>query len=136
MSNPVLTALALAEALFPRQVIAFWESVAFEDRGEATLRGWTVSIARLEGLVFVALLRRERPLSRQLAPLFGLLGLPMVLWPRRVLAFSLGVAYDRAEEIELQPWVEPLTRLLGVTYLVVAIKGLVRARATRETATE
>lgn len=124
MWKRVLVAFGLVELAFPRRVVEFGEALAFSNPGESELRPWTIPAARVEGIAFLALVLRGKPSYSRLEPLLGLLGVPALLAPRRYLDAAMRIAYEDAERIEPKPWVVPFTRLLGLVYVLVALRGV------------
>ncbi|MCU4754150.1 hypothetical protein OB919_19565 [Halobacteria archaeon AArc-curdl1] len=123
MFRPVVIAFAILEALFPDRFIDWGERRAFENPETAELRSWTIPLARLEGLVCVwfAIGNRWRmPIVTRTLSVCGLVALTA---PRVVLDLALASAYENPDAIEVKPWVLPLTRVLGVVYIVWAVVG-------------
>ncbi|MFP8953411.1 hypothetical protein ACLI4Z_10610 [Natrialbaceae archaeon A-arb3/5] len=126
MKRALATAVGLLEVLAPTVILGPAERLAFENPDVGRLRRWTLPMARLEGLLFIWLVNRDRPVSSQLrAPLVAF-GIVMALIPRTVVESGLEICYENADELELQSWVIPVTRLLGACYLVA---GLAAERA-------
>ncbi|OLZ42363.1 hypothetical protein A6E15_15925 [Natrinema saccharevitans] len=105
----------------PEPVIAACERVGLRNPDEPRPRPLALVGARLEGLAFVWLLVRGRQGSTLLSGLFGLAGLTLVLVPRPIIDLSQHLVYVNTDDLELQPWVEPAARLLGVLYLTVTL---------------
>lgn len=121
-------AFALVELLVPRRIVDAAERLAFRNPGETSLRRWTLPLARLEGLAWIALVGREGRPSRPVRAALGAVGLPMLLAPDRTLAAALRLSYSDADRIEVRSWVRPAVRLVGVAYLLVAA-GLLGRRS-------
>lgn len=134
MASRLLALVGLVETLFPNCIVAVAERVAFRDRGEAELRSWVRPAARVEGLLWVLLARRSR--SSPLRLLLGVLGVPLVLAPRRAAAVGLKLAYERSETIELAPWVAPATRIIGLVYVLAGVRSLSEESPSSETVDE
>jgi hypothetical protein len=124
MLRGVLSILGLVMVGAPRRVVEIAETVAFENPGEATLRGWTIPIARLEGIGYLLLVRRAGFLSGAVGVVFGLVGSVAAVAPRRYLDFGLSLAYENPEDISVKSWVVPMTRALGLTALVMTVVSL------------
>jgi len=108
--------------LVPQRVISVWEGVAFEETGNAELRSWVVTIARLEGLVFlVSAIRDEEPSTLQ--SVLGLFGSVALLAPRRYLDVGLALAYENSDDLAVKSWMIQVTRLFGLVFLVNAIRN-------------
>jgi len=127
MLRRLLTAIGFLLLTAPRGVVETVEPLAFENPDDARLRGWTLPMARLEGLVSVLLARRESD-GAGLTPVLGLLGAPMVVAPRRYLDWGLSVAYENPADIRVKSWVLPVTRAIGVVYVLAALKSLRKSR--------
>ncbi|ADD05517.1 uncharacterized protein Nmag_1946 [Natrialba magadii ATCC 43099] len=121
MLRHLLTGIGILEFAAPRRIIRAAEGIAFENPGEGRLRRWTIPMARLEALVFIWAGTRRRGPPAVARPLLAGLGLAMALVPRSALEFGLRVAYENPDDIEVKPWLGPLTRALGVVYLVAAL---------------
>jgi hypothetical protein len=124
MLRTLLSALGLALVAIPRRIVTAAESVAFENPADATLRGWTIPMARLEGIGYILLVRRTRFLSEVIGVVFGLFGAAATVRPRRYLEFGLSLAYENPDGITVKSWVLPLTRLLGVAAVVLTVVSL------------
>lgn len=121
MLRPVLVVVGLLETLVPNRIVESAERIAFENPDDGRLRAWTIPMARLEGLVFVWLAATGRlgsPVVRR--TLFGC-GILMATFPRRAVEFGLDLAYENPDELEVKPWVKPVTRGLGVISLVLVL---------------
>lgn len=125
MASRTLALVGLLEALFPRGAIALAERLAFRDRGEATLRSWTVPAARAEGLFWFLFARRGSTTTRR--TLLGVVGLPMVVAPKRTLDVALALAYEESRSIAVASWVVPVTRVLGAVYVFAALRSWLRS---------
>ncbi|MCU4925426.1 hypothetical protein OB905_05410 [Halobacteria archaeon AArc-dxtr1] len=121
MKRLVLGTLALVEVVLAERIVARGERFAFDNPHAARLQGWTIPMARLEGIVALWVAWKWESAWPGIRPLFGAVGLPMLLAPTAVLDAALGIAYENPDEIEVKPWVGPLTRLLGLCYVLVAI---------------
>ncbi|MCU4742304.1 hypothetical protein [Natronoglomus mannanivorans] len=117
----LLVAFGLLEMLVPERIVQWGERLAFENPGEGTLRPWTLPMARLEGLAFVWLVLRGRSVPTPFRGALAAIGLPAALFPKPFVTGALGMAYENPADLELQSWVVPFTRVLGVVYLVVAL---------------
>ncbi len=127
MRHPILWAIAVLEFLFPRTFVELAEPLAFAEKGDARLRGWTVLAARVEGLIAFVVLSKPSRFRSKIGPLSGVLGAIMLLAPRRTLEVSLEISYENADAIELRSWVRPLTRVLGLGYVAFALRELKRS---------
>ncbi|WP_436346271.1 hypothetical protein [Natronorubrum sp. FCH18a] len=127
MRRLLALALGLVMVIVPNRIVEPAERLAFENPETGRLRRWTLSIARLEGLVFVWLLGRHPEHASILKRPLSVLSLVMALVPRQSLAFGLDLAYENPDELEVKSWILPATRVLGACYLVA---GLAAVRAT------
>lgn len=122
MLRRILTVFGVLELLFPRRIIAFGERLAFSNPGEHELQPWIVPAARAEALVYLALFRRDVPFHPVARVVVGILGIPALARPRAFVGVALALAYQDPERIELKPWVAPVTRILGLLYLLVGLR--------------
>ncbi|MFP8958271.1 hypothetical protein ACLI4Y_16250 [Natrialbaceae archaeon A-CW3] len=126
MLRTLLAIIALLMVSTPRRIVKTAEAVAFENPEGAILRGWTIPIARLEGIGYLLLVRRTGFLSGVVGVVFGLFGSAAAVVPRRYLDFGLSLAYENPDDITVKSWVIPMTRILGIsafTLTVVSIRG-------------
>lgn len=121
MASRTLALLGLVEAVAPRRLVALSERIAFRDSGESELRSWVVPAARVEGLLWVLLARRDS--SPALRSLLVLIGLPALLAPRRFLDACLRLTYEHSESIEVASWVVPTTRAVGLVYVLAGTRS-------------
>lgn len=122
MVRPLSALYGILALLVPRRLISLWERIAFEETGDAELRSWVVTVARLEGLVFlVSAIRDEQ--SSTLQSFLGLFGLVALLAPRQYLDFGLGLSYENADDMVVKSWLVQATRLFGLVFLVNAIRN-------------
>lgn len=124
MLRMLLSVIGMAMVWIPRRIIETAESVAFENPEDASLRGWTIPMARLEGIVYLLLVRRTRFLSGIIGLVIGLFGSAAVVSPRRYLDFGLSLAYENPDDITVKPWVIPLTRVLGLVAVMLTMVSL------------
>lgn len=121
MLRALLVPIAAIELVAPDRLVEWGERRAFENPLSGRLRPWTLPIARLEALAALWLVWNWKNTWPGVKPLFGTVGLPALATPRPFLRVALTVAYENPDEIELQPWVVPFTRVLGACYLLVAV---------------
>ncbi|MDS0474546.1 hypothetical protein [Natrinema sp. 1APR25-10V2] len=121
MLRMLLSAIGLVMVAIPRRIVENAETLAFENPEDAILRGWTIPMARLEGIGFLLLIRRTGFLSGVVGVVIGLFGSMAVVAPRRYLDFGLSLAYENPDDIAVKSWVLPVTRLLGITALVLTV---------------
>lgn len=130
-SKLAVVLFGLFELAFPRKVVEFGEALAFENPGESELRSWIIPAARAEGVAFLALMLRGGRSYSEAAPVLGLIGMPALLEPRRFVAAAMRISYRDSERIRLKSWVVPFTRLLGLVYLLVALREFAERRSAR-----
>lgn len=134
MLRKLLIGFGLFEIVKPEPVIGMCERIGLRNPGETQRRPLALAGARLEGLIFVWLLVRGRKGSTLVTALLGLAGLSLVLVPQPIIELSQHLVYANTDDLELQPWVKPAARLLGVLYLTVTL--LSRSTGGEETADE
>ncbi|AGB33608.1 hypothetical protein C488_18665 [Natrinema pellirubrum DSM 15624] len=105
----------------PDRIVAAAERLAFVDPDAGRLRPWTIPIARLKGAIVVWLLGRKRGSPSGLETGLAVVGLGLALFPRTALEVGLELAYENGNELEPKRWVLPVTRLLGIGYVAVAL---------------
>lgn len=116
--------LGLILVAIPRRIVETAETVAFDNPEDAVLRGWTIPMARFEGIGYLLLVRRTGFISGVVGMVFGLVGSAAAVAPRRYLDFGLSLAYENPDDIAVKSWVIPMTRVLGFTALVLTVKML------------
>lgn len=89
-------------------------------------RSWVVPGARLEGLLFLVMLWRSDASYASFKRLLGLIGLLAFLFPRAYVDYGSRAAYTSSSTPEWRPWVYPGTRLVGLLYVLVALRELRR----------
>lgn len=124
MRRTLLSAVGLGMVSIPRVIVETAAAVAFENPEDATLRGWTIPLARLEGIGYLLLVRRTGSLPGVVGVVIGLFGSAAVVAPRRYLDFGLSLAYENPGDIAVKPWVIPVTRVLGLAALVLTVVSL------------
>lgn len=124
MIRTLLSVIGLVMVSIPRRIVKTGEIVAFENPEDARLRGWTIPMARLEGIGYLFLVRRTGFLSGVVGVVFGLFGSAAEVAPRRYLDFGLSLAYENPDNISVKSWVIPVTRVLGMTALVLTVVSL------------
>ena len=107
----------------PERFIGFWERLALENPDECTLRWWVIPLARLEGLVFVTLSKREMS-GTQFKSFLGLLGIPAPLFPKQYIDWGTKLVYEDPDQCEWKSWIIPFTRIVGAVYVLLGIRGL------------
>jgi hypothetical protein len=120
--------LAVLEFLVPRRLVAASERLAFRNPEAARLRRGVISVARMEGLVFIWVALRGGPVPSWLRAFVGTLGVPMLLLPKRAVDVAMRLGYRNADEVDVRRWVQTATRVLGLAYVLVAIGVFPRDR--------
>ena len=121
MIKGLFAAIALIELFAPERIIERGEQVALQNPEECSLQPWVSLVARLEGLLFLLALARPKPFSGPLRSAVGWNGLLMALSPAGYLDYWTDIVYEDADRCEWRPWVVPLTRALGVFYVLIAL---------------
>ena len=124
MLQTLLSAIGLVMVTIPRSIVETAESLAFENPEDATLRGWTIPIARLEGTGFLLLAHRTSFFSGGVGVVFGVVASAAAVAPRQYLNFGLSLAYENPDDIIVKSWVLPATRVLGISSLVLTVVSL------------
>jgi hypothetical protein len=124
MIRSLLFAIGILMVSIPRRVVETAESVAFENPDDAVLRGWTIPMARLEGIGYLLLGRRTGFFSGVVGVVLGLIGSAATVAPRQYLDFGLSLAYENPDDIVVKSWVIPMTRVLGLAALVLTVLSL------------
>ncbi len=124
MLRSLLTVIGLVMVAIPRRIIETAEAVTFENPEDAIPRGWTIPMARLEGIGYLLLVRRTGILSGIVGVIFGLFGSVAAVAPRQYLNFGLSLAYENPDDITVKSWVIPGTRVLGIIALVLTVMSL------------
>lgn len=121
MLRRFLIACAAIEVMFPRPVIEFCERIGLENPDEARLRPFASSIARVEGLVVIWVLRRGRENTPVISTVLASAGALALVHPRPLIRLTQEFAYENTADLELRPWVVPAARALGGLYLLVVL---------------
>lgn len=131
MLRQLLVGFGIVELLFPERLIDYSEELALENPDKCELKSWVTTLARFEGVVFLWLVVRDRASLATFRSLFGLNGLLAVLSPKGFLDYWTGIVYEDHRCCEWKPWVVPVTRLIGVFYLVLVLLGRRAARRSQ-----
>lgn len=121
MLRRLLIAFAAFEIAFPRPVIDFCERIGLENPGEAQLRPFATSIARLEGLVVLWVLQRGRSNTPLVSTALAGAGGVALVYPRPLIRLTQEFAYENTADLELRPWIVTAARALGGLYLLVVL---------------
>lgn len=119
MIRKLLVLFGLIEVVAPKPILAACQRIAFKNPETAQLHARVNRLARLEGATFVWLLLRGKDRSPLLSRLLEAAGALMVIYPSPLIGVGQSFACKNPSELELQPWVAPAARLLGLLYLAV-----------------
>ena len=122
MIRKAFTAICAGMVLAPAALIEAAEQIALENPEGCDRRSWVVPGARLEGGVFLGLLWWSEGSYSAFKKLLGLVGLIVLFFPRAYVNYGSGIAYTGASSPEWKPWVYTGTRLVGVLYVVTALR--------------
>lgn len=120
----VIGVLGAITALFPDRIIAVFEEVAISDSGDASTRLWFRSSIRVEGILITAACLFPGRLYAGMLNLTGLFGTVVVLFPDIYRKIATTMMYDRPDQVEWNNRFTPLVRLIGVVYIIMAIRAL------------
>ena len=124
MLRKVLSAICAGMVLAPATLIEAAERVALENPEACDRRSWVVPGARLEGGVFLGLLWWSEDSYSAFKKFLGLIGLLVLFFPRAYVNYGSAVAYTETSSPEWKPWVYTGTRLVGVVYVITALREL------------
>lgn len=127
MLRKLFTAVSVVELLAPNALVDAAERLTLDNPGESQLRPWVIPIARLEGLLFLAMLRRSDRAYSRFKKLLGAMGLFVSLRPATYREYGARMAYSDASALEWKPWVDGFTRLVGLLYVLVGLRELRRS---------
>ena len=120
MVRTLLALVGVLELLIPGRVVAAAERIALKNPDECELRGWTLPMARLEAIVFLLLAARGDSQGR-LRTLLALVCGPAAVFPRQYVDIGAWLAYTEPERCEWKAWVVPVTRVMGIVYVLAAL---------------
>ena len=121
MFRKILFTIGLVEVLAPERFIEIAEGIALENPDECEMKSWVVPVARAEGLLFLGLAWRGGTSYSAFKQLLGGIGLLAVLYPRLFVDSAAEVAYTDADRCTWKAWCYPLTRLVGILYVAIAL---------------
>lgn len=122
MLRTILSIIGVIEILSPEQLIDAAERLALENPEGCELEPWVVPIARVEGLSFLFLAWRSRRSYSAFKKFLGVIGLLALLYPRAYVDYAADIAY--AEDCRWRPWVYPVTRVVGLVYVIVGLNEI------------
>lgn len=132
MFRALLTAICTAEIVAPEKLVTALEELALENPELAQWRSWVMPGARVEGMVLLWMLWRSDQSYATLKRFVGLLGLLVLLFPRAYVDYGTRLAYTSDSTPEWRPWVYTGTRVVGVFYVLVGLRELLRQRDGRQ----
>lgn len=121
MLRKVLTAIGLVEVLSPEALIDAAEGIALENPDECEIKSWVVPVARGEGLLYLFLAWRSDAAYASFKKFLGVIGVLALLYPRVLVDHSARIAYYDAATCQWKPWVYPVTRLVGLIYVLIGL---------------
>lgn len=122
MLRRIFTAICTGMVLAPAALIEAAERVALENPGACERRSWAVPGARIEGGVFLGLLWWSEDSYSAFKNFLGLVGLLVLVFPRAYVNYGSEIAYTETSSPEWKPWVYTGTRLVGVLYVITALR--------------
>lgn len=125
MLRTILTVIGVVELVRPAALIDRAEALALENPADCELRPWVRPAARVEGLLFLLLMWWNQRSYETFKRFLGIIGIIAVLSPRTYVDVGADLAYTDGSACEWKPWVYPMTRLVGLLYVLVAL-GTIR----------
>ncbi|MEE6209283.1 hypothetical protein U3A55_03785 [Salarchaeum sp. III] len=122
MIRTLVGVLGTLSALFPDEIVEFFEKLAIANPSEGTVRGWVRPAVRSEGVLIAAVSLLNGRAYAWLMNLTGLFGAIVLLFPDLYRRFATAFLYERPESIE---WNEPFksaVRAIGALYVFFAAK--------------
>ncbi|WP_224450528.1 hypothetical protein [Haloprofundus salilacus] len=126
MLRIILTIVCLTELLTPKGLISAAEKLALDNSGECEYKSWVIPGARIEGLLFLFFMWRSDTTYATFKEFLGIIGLLAFLFPRAYVDYGSELAYADASNCEWKPWVYAGTRLVGLLYIGIALRELLR----------
>lgn len=130
MLRKILTPICAVEVLAPEALVDAAEQIALENADECERRSWVIPSARLEGLLFLAMMWRSDSSYSSFKKFLGIVGILALLYPRVYVDSGARLAYVDASECEWKPWVYAGTRFVGLLYVLVGLSALREGEAT------
>ncbi|MGM0605522.1 MAG: hypothetical protein ACQETB_07600 [Halobacteriota archaeon] len=121
MLKNVFRLIGLAEVLSPDGLIDRAERLALENPDECDVRSWIPHVARAEGIVFLYLTSRSDASYAAFKKFLGVIGILAMLYPKLYVDYAADIAYVDSERCQWNSWVYPVTRLVGVAYVLLAL---------------
>lgn len=130
MIRPFLGFLGIVTALVPERIIEIYEDVALENPDECTVKSWISPGIRVEGaVVTLASLTGGRAYAWMMN-LTGVFGVFLLLFPERYRTVGATLLYEQPEEVEWNDRFAEGIRLIGVIYLLWAVREFQKRRGT------
>lgn len=130
MFRRLLAAAGFVMLVVPRRVIEVSSQAALENPDECRLKSWVLPVARLEGVLYLVVGLRSDEGYDAFTKFLGVIGAVALVSPSALVRIGARIAYENPEECEWRSWVYPLTRLVGVGYVLVALSSVRRSRTT------
>ena len=124
MLRKFLLAVGIIEILAPEEFLVTAERFALENPEECARKPWVLPFARAEGLFFVWLAWRGGDSLSTFKAFLGIVGLVALFNPRVFVDHAAEIAYADADRCEWKAWCYPVTRLVGILYVLVALDEL------------
>lgn len=124
MLRTILSVIAAVEVIAPGPLIDAAERIAARNPEAGVLRPGVQTAARLEGAVLLMSMWRSEGSYAVFKQFLGLVGL-LALWrPRAYIDVGTALAYESGGAPEWKPWVYSATRVIGLLYVIFAVKEL------------
>lgn len=124
MLRKILTGIGLINILSPEALIDAAEQLALENPEECHINSWVVPVARLEGVFYLFLAWKSETSYTEFKKFLGVIGALALLYPRVFVDYAARIAYDDVQNCTWKSWVYPLTRLVGIIYLLISLNEL------------
>ena len=126
MLRTVLTAVCIVELLTPKGLIGVAEKLALDNPGECEYNSWVVPGARIEGLLFLFIMWRSDSSYAAFKEFLGVVGILAFFFPRAYVDYGSEFAYTDASGCEWKPWVYTGSRIVGLLYIGISLRELLR----------
>ncbi|ELZ82473.1 hypothetical protein C453_15348 [Haloferax elongans ATCC BAA-1513] len=140
MSRIAFAILGAVLAVFPKQTLAVYESLAIENRDECTRRSWVGPAVRVEGVVILAASLLGGKTYQRLLDFVGAAGAVALAAPKQYLGVGGWLGYQSSGTVEWNSRFITVARSLGGLVLLSAIRSHKRggndAAATEELAAD
>ncbi|GAB6880123.1 hypothetical protein JCM17823_23970 [Halorubrum gandharaense] len=116
--------LGVLTALFPNRMIDIFERLAIEKPDECATKSWISSGIRAEGVVVVAASLIGGRAYAWMMNLTGTFGAVILLFPQLYQRVATTLLYEHPNEVEWNDQFTKGVRIIGVVYLLLAIRSL------------